>query len=135
MENISKYIEYSEATSSMMAQLKSIDNTPSEEVLLNMENVATNIFDKVCDYFKTKLSVFSFFQCHELNGLLEDFDEQHERGEVIDIQGIGEITNVMIFDYIKDNLEFDQLILEYGWVHVSLTKGVNRNEVINNSTI
>ena len=61
---------------------------------------------------------------------------QHTKGMAIDMQGTNGLLNAQIFHYIKDNLEFDQLIWEYGtnkepaWVHVSYNKGKNRGQVL-----
>ena len=60
------------------------------------------------------------------------------RGQALDLDAhiFGGVTNREIFDYIKDNLEFDQLIFEFGteeepdWVHVSYNKGNNRKQVL-----
>lgn len=122
MKPISKYISYNEATTSQTAIRKGIDNTPTAEALKNMELVATEVFDKVREYFGKPLRVSSFYRSPKLNTAVGGSKtSQHVTGQAIDIQGLGQVTNQMIFNYIKDNLEFTQLINEYNfsWVHVS----------------
>jgi hypothetical protein len=86
------------------------------------------------------LKVSSFYRCPALNKAVGgSATSQHVKGEAIDIQcipGTG-VTNAMIYNYILKNLEFDQLIWEFGndkepaWVHVSLKLvGVNRKQTI-----
>lgn len=144
MEKISKYLYLGDATKSYTAKKLGIKNEPLDWQLINIKNVATNIYDKVLDYLKmvygtnAKLDVASFFRSPQLNkaigGAFKIINgkyvatSQHTRGEAIDLDTdtykIG--TNKEIFNYIKDNLEFDQMIWEYGdnenpdWIHVSL---------------
>lgn len=136
MENISKHISYAEATVSQTATRKGIVNIPNAEQLANMKLVAENCFEPVREIFgPTRVS--SFFRCIKLNKAVGGVaTSQHCKGEAIDMQGTGNVTNAMIFNWIKDNLEFDQLIWEYGnndnpaWVHVSFSKNKNRKQVI-----
>lgn len=135
MKNISKYITYLEATTSQTATRKGIVNTPGDKELINMQLVGIRVFDVVRDYFKTPLRVSSFYRSLLLNNSIGGArTSQHVKGQAIDIQGTGDVTNKMIFDYIKDNLDFDQLINEYNysWVHVSyVSKEKNRKQILN----
>lgn len=135
MKNISKYITYLEATTSQTATRKGIVNTPGDKELINMQLVGIRVFDVVRDHFKTPLRVSSFYRSLLLNNSIGGArTSQHVKGQAIDIQGTGDITNKMIFDYIKDNLDFDQLINEYNysWVHVSyVSKEKNRKQILN----
>lgn len=135
--NISKYITLAEATTSQTAIRKNIPNIPNEKELENMKYVAVNVFDKVREHFGKPIRVSSFFRCLRLNNAVGGSKtSQHVKGMAIDMQGTNGLTNAEIFHYIKDNLEFDQLIWEYGteqepaWVHVSLVKGKNRKKVL-----
>lgn len=137
MNSISKYISYVEATQSQTATRKKIANVPTPSQLKNMEHVAKNVFDKVREHFGTPLRVSSFFRCEALNKAVGGAKtSQHVKGMAIDMQGTGDVTNAMIYEYIKNNLEFDQLIWEFGtdtepaWVHVSLVNGFNRKQII-----
>ena len=135
MKNISKYITYLEATTSQTATRKGIVNIPGDKELINMQLVGIRVFDVVREHFKTPLRVSSFYRSLLLNNSIGGArTSQHVKGQAIDIQGTGDVTNKMIFDYIKDNLDFDQLINEYNysWVHVSyVSKEKNRKQILN----
>src|SRR5690606_9646489 len=138
---ISKYITYKEATKSQTATRLGIDNKPTEDHLAAMKHVASEVFDKVRAHFGVPLGVSSFYRGPELNKAIGGSKtSQHMKGEAIDIDAdmYGDITNKEIFDYIRENLTFDQLIGEgktgdgdFAWVHVSLKRaGKNRGEVL-----
>ena len=104
-----------------------------------MRYVAKEIFDKAREHFNIPIAVSSFYRSKELNNEIGgSVTSQHVTGQAIDIDGdiLGGVENCEIFDYIYENLEFDQLIWEYGdkenpaWVHVSLKKDNNRKQVI-----
>ena len=138
MKNISKYITYLEATTSQTASRKGIDNTPTDAELINMQLVAIRVFDVVRNHFKTPLRVSSFYRCLKLNTVVGGSkNSQHKTGQAIDMQGTGDVTNKEIFEFIKNNLDFDQLIWEFGnesnpaWVHVSyVSKEKNRKQIL-----
>lgn len=135
MKNISKYISYQEATTSQTAVRKGIKNEPGDNELLAMQLVGIRVFDVIREHFKTPLRVSSFYRSPELNSAIggSSRTSQHVKGQAIDIQGTGKVTNKMIFDYIKENLDFDQLINEYNysWVHVSyVSKEKNRKQIL-----
>ena len=136
---ISKNITYKEATRSDTAKRLSIDNTPDAEQLENMKRVAENVFQPVRENFDCTIYVSSFFRSEELNKAMKGSSSStHMKGEAMDLDAdvFGKVTNAQIFHYIKDNLEFDQLIWEFGtddnpaWVHVSLSKTNNRNRIL-----
>jgi zinc D-Ala-D-Ala carboxypeptidase len=138
--NVSKYITLAEATKSQQAIRAGISNKPNDAVMKNMQHVATEIFDKVRDHFGVPIGISSFYRSSAINRLVGGAkNSQHVQGEAIDIDAdiFGIVTNQEIFEYIKANLVFDQLIWEYGndeqpaWVHVSLKRdGKNRKQVL-----
>ena len=135
MKNISKYISYQEATTSQTAVRKGIKNEPGDNELLAMQLLGIRVFDVIRNHFKTPLRVSSFYRSPELNSAIggSSRTSQHVKGQAIDIQGTGKVTNKMIFDFIKENLDFDQLINEfnYSWVHVSyVSKEKNRKQIL-----
>lgn len=137
MKKISKYITYQEATTSQTAVRRGIKNVPSDKELVAMQLVGIRVFDKVREHFGVPLRVSSFYRSEELNKVIGgSMTSQHVKGQAIDIQGTGRVTNKMIFDYIKDNLDFTQLIWEYGndknpaWVHVSYDKDNLKKQVL-----
>lgn len=138
---ISKYISLDEATKSPTAKRLGIENKPTKDHLENMRRVAINVFDKVREHFSVPIGVSSFYRSQELNDAVPGSSKtsQHRTGEAIDIDAdiYGNVTNLDIFNYIKDNLVFDQLIGEYpdasgkwSWVHVSLKNTGNRKQVL-----
>lgn len=138
---ISRHVSYKEATKSRTAIKNGIDNTPDAIALANMRHVAENIFEPVRNRYCVPIFVSSFFRSTELARYIpgSSTKSQHCKGEAMDLDAdvYGMITNRDIFDYIKDNLEFDQLIWEHGddedpdWVHVSLKRnGHNRRNIL-----
>lgn len=138
MKMISKYISYAEATTSQTATRKGINNTPSPIQLVNMQIVGEQIFDVVREHFDVPIKVSSFYRCLALNTIVKGaLHSQHKTGQAIDMQGTGTLTNKKIFEFIKNNLKFDQLIWEFGnkdepaWVHASYVgEKENRNQII-----
>jgi D-alanyl-D-alanine dipeptidase len=138
MENISEHISYSEAIYSPTAVEKNIDNTPTAEQLESMKYVANNIFERVRKNFGKPIRINSFFRSYKANKAVGgSLTSQHCKGEAIDVTGVPYgVKNSEIFHYIKDNLDFDQLIWEFGdsnepsWVHFSLSMKGNNRQVI-----
>jgi zinc D-Ala-D-Ala carboxypeptidase len=138
MKNISKYITFEEAITSQTAVRNKILNVPNDLELINMQLVGIRVFDVIREHFKTPIRVSSFFRNRLLNNCVGGSKtSQHVKGQAIDIQGTGKLTNQMIFDYVKENIDFDQLIHEYGtdtnpaWVHISyVSKEKNRKQVL-----
>jgi len=144
MKKISKNITFYEATKSDTAIKLGIDNTPDAEQLANMKNIAEKMFEPLRKGLGNKsIGLSNFFRSKELNKKIpgSSTTSQHCKGEAIDIDADiypkSKITNAQIFHYIKNNLEFDQLIWEYGddiepaWVHASLKRnGKNRKMIL-----
>lgn len=138
MKNICKFITYDEATTSQTATRLGINNTPNAEQLVNMQLVGSRIFDVVRQHFGKPLRVSSFFRNEATNEAVKGSKtSQHVKGQAIDIQALKGVTNKQIFEYIKANLDFDQLIWEFGtsenpaWVHVSyVSKEKNRKQIL-----
>ncbi len=136
---ISKNISYKEATRSDTAKRLGISNDPDTQQLENMKHVAENVFQPLREHFGCPIYVSSFFRSGELNKAIGGSSTStHMKGEAMDLDAdvYGKISNGVIFNYIKENLEFDQLIWEFGnnknpdWVHVSLSKSNNRNQIL-----
>ena len=127
MERISKHISYKEAIRSNTALRLNIDNTPDEVSLTNMTGVAHNIFEPLRLWVGGPIKINSFYRCPKLNKAIGGSKRsQHCEGRAIDIDDtFGYKTNAEMFNYIRDNLNFDQMIWEFGddnnpaWVHVS----------------
>lgn len=133
MRFISKHITWEEATKSATAEKKGIANVPSEVEIVAMKKLAKEIFEPLREWAGEPIRVNSFYRSAELcEAIGSKATSQHTKGQAIDIDAMGEKTNADLFNYIKDNLNFDQLIWEYGddenpdWVHISYV-GVNGN--------
>lgn len=131
MDKISKHISYKEATRSATALRLGIENVPNEYELQNMEMVAKKVFEPLREAVDAPIKINSFFRCEELNKAIGGSTKsQHCQGRAIDIDDVyGSVSNAFMYYYIKDNLDFDQLIWEFGtdhnpdWVHVSYVDG------------
>jgi len=137
--NLSKNLTLREVTKSDTAIRKGVSNEPNAEQLENLKVLANEVFQKIRDHFGVPIKVTSGFRSEALNKLIKGSKtSDHMKGCAIDIDMDGtSVTNAQIFNYIKDNLEFDQLIWEFGtdanpdWVHVSyVSTGKQRKQIL-----
>jgi hypothetical protein len=135
-KKISNFISFKEATHSNYAQENGISNKPKAEHIKNMEVLAEKVFEPLREWVGNPIKVNSMFRSEELNTALRgSHTSSHMQGKAMDITSIDGKTNLEMFHYIKNNLDFDQLIWEYGteprWLHVSYeNKKDNRNQVL-----
>ena len=130
---ISKHISYKEGIHSITAIRKGIDNEPNEEQLANMKLVAEKVFEPLRIFINGPIKVNSFFRSPDLNKAIGGSTKsQHCKGQAIDIDDTyGKATNAEMYWWIKENLDFDQMIWEFGnndnpdWVHVSYVSSEN----------
>ena len=138
---LSEHLDLSEVTRSESAKRKGISNMPTEAHIANFKLLAENIFEPIRQHFRCPIIISSGYRSKELNAAIGgSLTSQHCQGEAIDIDMDGTpngVTNRMVFDYIKDNLNFDQLIFEFGdannpdWVHVSYeSTGKQRKQIL-----
>ena len=137
---LSKYVSLAEVTRSDTAKRKGIDNSPTPEHQENLKVICEEVFDKVREHFGVPLFISSGYRSAALNkaiGGSTSSDHSHGRALDLDQDGHGNgVTNMDVFNYIKDNIEFDQLIYEFGtdknpdWVHVGYRKGANRKQIL-----
>ena len=136
MKKISEHISYKEATHSDYAKRKGIANKPLASNIKNMERLAEKVFEPLREWVGGPIKVNSMFRSAELNQAIKGaYFSQHMQGDAIDITSMGGKTNLEMFHYIKDELDFDQLIWEFGvepkWLHVSYkSKKANRKQVL-----
>lgn len=125
---LSKNLSLDEVIKSKTAIRWNIDNSPTEDHKVNLVDVANHIFQPLRDHFGKPIIVSSGYRSSALNRVIKgSSSSQHCLGEALDLDndGLETPTNKEIFDYIKKNLIFDQLIWEFGddkkpdWVHVS----------------
>ena len=144
---ISKHISEKEATKSITAMRLGLANTPDGNILSNMKAVAENIFEPLSKNqvnIDMVIQINSFYRSEALNKAIGGASKngkqtsQHWFGYAMDIDDIyGHKTNAEMFNYIKENLNFDSMIWEFGdstnpdWVHVSyVSDSVNRNRIL-----
>lgn len=140
--NLSPHITYEEAIYSKKAEDLGIDNFPDSQQLANMIATSNKLFEPVRNNFDVPIHIASFFRSKELNKVIGgSTTSDHMTGEAMDVDAseYGRVTNKNIFEYVKDNLKFDQLIAEkvtenkwadFGWVHFSYKSEGNRNQVL-----
>ena len=124
---ISKHISYHEGTYSQTGVRRNLDNTPNEDQLKCMKEVAENLFEPLRKWVGGPIKINSFFRGEPVNTAIGGSTRsQHMKGQAIDIDDtFGHKTNAEMYHYIKDNLDFDQLIWEFGtdknpnWLHIS----------------
>ena len=131
---LSEHLELSEVIRSESAKRNGISNMPTPDHIENFKILATKVFEPIREHFGVPIRISSGYRSSALNKCVGGSEtSQHSSGEAIDIdQDQTTITNKQVFQYIKDNLAFDQLINEfnYAWVHVSYkANGKQRGEV------
>lgn len=131
--NISKHISFSEATHSDKAIKLGLDNTPNTEQLNNMILVATICFEPIRLWYGKPIKINSFFRSEAVNKAVGGAKtSQHCKGEAIDLSAGSKEENKKIYEWIKENLQYDQVINEYDytWVHISYKREGNRNQTL-----
>ena len=136
MSNISKHISLKEATYSSTGEAKKIDNSPTAEHLVSMKLLAEKVFEPVREWYGKPIKINSFYRSKALNMAIpgSSLTSQHSKGEAMDMDTASD--NKKIFDYIRENLDFDQIIAEFptnsepSWVHVSYKAKGNRKQVL-----
>ena len=136
---LSKHISDKESTYSITALRLGLDNTPGSYEYANMELLAKEIFEPLRKFVGGPIKINSFYRGPELNKAIGGSSKsQHCEGRAIDIDDTyGYKTNAEMYKWIKDNLNFDQMIWEFGddnnpaWVHVSyVSEDQNRNRCL-----
>lgn len=138
---LSNYVSLAEVTKSDTAKRKGISNEPTPEHLENLKTICTEVFDKVREHFGVPIYISSGYRSAGLNKAIGGSkNSDHNLGRALDLdqdnRGNG-VTNMEVFEFIKDNLEFDQLIGEFQradgdfeWIHVGYRKGANRKQIL-----
>lgn len=129
--NLSKHVTLAEFQDSSTATTHGINNKMNESQIASAKLLCENVFEPLRIYLNTPIKISSGFRSVQLNKMIKGSStSQHTKGEAMDLQ-IGSKG----FHFIKDKLDFDQLIWEFGndenpsWVHVSYSK-INRKQVL-----
>ena len=135
---LSQNFTLAEMIKSQTAERKGINNNPNEDNIENLQRLCEHILQPVRDHYGKVVSVSSGFRSPELCVAIGSSNtSQHASGQAADFEIYG-VSNKELADYIADNLDFDQLILEYwkpeepnsGWVHCSYKKEGNRKQLL-----
>tara|TARA_R100001463_G_scaffold2241_1_gene9528 strand:- start:742 stop:1212 length:471 start_codon:yes stop_codon:yes gene_type:complete len=141
MKTISNHISYKEGTYSSTALRRGLDNTPNAEQLRCMIDIGVLFFEPLREWVGGPIKINSFFRGEPVNTAIGGSTRsQHMKGQAMDIDDtFGYKTNAEMFNYIKENLDFDQMIWEFGdkypngnpnWIHVSyVTHRPNRKKL------
>jgi zinc D-Ala-D-Ala carboxypeptidase len=133
---LSGHFSLSELTKSQTAERKGIDNKPTLEHIENLTELCVQILEPTRRNFGKPMVITSGYRSEELcEAIGSKSTSQHAKGEAADFEMFG-IDNKELAKYIKNNLVFDQLILEFynpddpssGWVHCSYSKEENRKQ-------
>ena len=137
---LSQNFKLKEFEKSFVAKRKNIDNCiHDKETFKSLEKLCKNIVQPIRNYYKIPFSPNSGYRSITLNRYIGSSDtSQHVLGQAVDLEIPG-VNNEELFNFIKDELDFDQVILEYydgvdpssGWVHVSYVSNKdNRNRAM-----
>lgn len=143
---LSKNLALAEVTRSESAKRKGISNQPTPEHIENLKKVAENIFQPIREHFGVPIHVSSGYRSKALNDAIGgSLTSQHCQGEALDLDMDGSpsgVSNKDVFEFIKNKLNFDQLIWEFGsdsnpdWVHVSYeSSGKQRKQILKASKV
>jgi hypothetical protein len=139
MVALSKYATLDECSRSVTASRLGIDNNPPLEVRDNLREICSKVFDPCREFVGGPLAIASGYRCPKLNKAVGGSKtSEHMLGQALDIDcdTFGGKTNAELFYFIKENLDFNQLIWEFGtdknpeWVHVSYSRLHNKKKVI-----
>ena len=139
MQKISKNVSYKEGVYSITADRLGLENKPNEEQLANMKTIAEKVFQPLREWVGAPIKINSFFRSPELNKAIGGSTKsQHCHGQAIDIDDtFGHATNADMFKWVRENIDFDQMIWEFGteknpnWVHISyVSPENNRNRCL-----
>ena len=142
---VSEHVSYKEVTKSNTAIRKGIENIPSGEQMENIKLLCENVFEPLRKHVDGPIAINSLFRSLKLNIAIGGAaSSQHcaNNGAAMDIDDTyGNMSNADMFKFIKDNLDFDQLIWEFGtdenpnWVHVSYKTRDNRKQILKCSKV
>ena len=133
---LSQNFSLKELVASQTADRKGIDNTPTDEHIENLKLLCKNVLQPIRDEWGV-VSVSSGYRSQALCQAIGSVSpSQHARGQAADFECYS-VDNREVFDWITQNLEFDQAILEFydgdpnsGWIHVSYNEDGNRKQTL-----
>ena len=135
---LSNNFSLNELIRSQTAERKGIDNTPSAEHQENLKSLCTNVLQPIRDHFGKVVTVSSGYRSPELCVAIgSKTTSQHAKGQAADFEIFG-VSNKELADWIHNNINYDQLILEFwspedpnkGWIHCSYSRDNNRKQYL-----
>ena len=138
-QKISKHVSHKEGVYSITALRLGLKNEPTEEHLTNMKLTSEKVFEPLREFVNGPIKINSFYRGPELNKAIGgSVKSQHCHGQAMDIDDTyGAMSNATMYNWVKENLDYDQMIWEFGtennpdWVHISyVSKEKNRNRCL-----
>ena len=136
---LSKNFSLNELIKSQTSMRLGINNVPSSQEIFNLKNLCENILQRVRDRFKEPVIINSGYRSVKLcKAIGSTGKSQHAKGQAADIE-VMNIDNKVVAEWIKNNLNYDQLILEFykesegprsGWIHVSYVSDNPRKQAL-----
>ena len=135
---LSANFQLSELIKSQVSERKGIPNNPSPAHIDNLKALCVNVLQPIRSHFESPVLISSGYRSPELCiAIGSKITSQHASGQAADLEVPG-IDNQKLAEWIKENLEYDQLILEFyrkgepdsGWIHVSWDSEQNRNNCL-----
>jgi zinc D-Ala-D-Ala carboxypeptidase len=135
---LSANFQLSELVKSQVAERKGIPNNPSPSHIDNLKALCVNVLQPIRSHFDSPVLISSGYRSAELCiAIGSKPTSQHSEGKAADIEVVN-VDNKELAEWIRDNLEFDQLILEFyregepdsGWIHVSWNADNNRSQTL-----
>ena len=131
--NLSKHVTVEEFCFSPTAKRMGVANVMALQQLENATLLCEKIFEPIREHIGKPIRINSGFRSPSLNRAIGgSSSSQHCKGQAVDL----DIQDRKIFDWIKNNLIFDQLIYEFGnedapdWIHVSYSHKNNRKQIL-----
>ena len=134
---LSKHFKLEEFTKSMTAIRKGIKNEAGSGEIKNLTDLCYAILEPVRAKFEKPVIITSGYRSEELcEAIGSKKTSQHAKGQAVDFEIAG-VSNLQVALWLTNNVDFDQLILEYwtgeansGWIHCSFVEGSNRKQVL-----
>lgn len=128
-----KHFTIKELCHSITANARGIDNACDATIENRLVALVENVLDPLREWYGKPIIINSGYRCPQLNRAVGGSPtSQHMKGEAADIDAGDRQQNKLLFEYIRKNLPFDQLIDEsnFAWVHVSFRESGNRKQVL-----
>jgi len=133
---LSKNFYLEEFLKSQTASRLKLNNNPNEKIIANLKNLAIHVLQPIREHYDRPVVISSGYRSVSVNRAIGSHDgSQHVVGQAADFEIPG-LANLEVAKWIRDNLTFDQLILEFwtggnsGWIHCSYRAGNNRKQTL-----